>query len=46
MSRKVSYEEIGLPQKIIYKRNNIKDWKVSHISDSFLDEWLEKRLEN
>jgi hypothetical protein len=45
MSKKVSYEEVGLPQKLIYKRNSIKDWKVSNVDDSMLDEWIRKKYE-
>lgn len=43
MSKKISYADIGLPNKIFYKRNNIKDWKGSNVVDSELDEWIRKR---
>jgi hypothetical protein len=41
---KKNHSEIGLPDKIIYKRESPKDWKISKVDESFLDEWLNSKL--
>lgn len=41
---KKHHGEIGLPDKIIYKRESPKDWKISKVDESFLDEWLNNKL--
>lgn len=43
MIKKRYHKEIGLPSKIIYKRESPKDWKISKIEDSFLDAWVNNK---
>jgi len=44
MPKKKHHGEIGLPDKIIYKRESPKDWKISKVDDSLLDEWVRNKL--
>ncbi len=44
MTKRKSHWDIGLPNKIIYKRESPKDWKISKVDEKALDDWLHNKI--
>ncbi len=44
MPKRKNHWDIGLPNKIIYKRESPKDWKISKVNEKELDDWLHNKI--